>query len=143
MVNIERCDECGVPLQIGRDFRWHGNGVIALANSPRNRMVLFESDLIDNLFKGIGELIGKPIEPIVIESRRRDTRWFIERSFPFEVRNYLVYFDREDQEAGSPFRAAMRESMSRMRKDLNVRMTNVGRIFGYGDLTLSEKWEKG
>jgi len=142
MANIERCDGCGVPMQIGRDFRWHGNGVIALANSSANRMVLFESDLIDNLFKGIEELIGKPIEPIVIESRRRETRYFIERSFPFEVRNYLLYLDREDQGAGSLFKEAMRESMSRMREDLNVRMTNVGRIFGYGDLTLSEKWEE-
>ena len=142
MTEIEICRECGIPSQVGRDFRWHGNGVIALANSPRARMVLFESDLIDNLFKGIEELIGKPIEPIVIESRRRDTRWFIERNFPFEVRNYLVYFDRDKQKAGSPFRVAMQDSMSRMRKDLNVRMTNVGRIFGYGDLILSEKWEK-
>ena len=61
MIKIERCDECGVPLQIGRDFRWHGNGVIALANSSANRMVLFESDLIDNLFKGIEELIGSSL----------------------------------------------------------------------------------
>jgi len=143
MVKIERCARCGVPSQIGRDLCWQGNGVIALAKSPHNRMVLFESGLIDNLFRGIEELIGKPIEPIVIESRRRETRRFIERSFPFEVRNYLVYFDREGREARSPFRAAMQDSISRMRKDLNIRVANVGRVFGYGDQVLSDKWEKG
>ncbi len=41
MSTIERCGTCGIPAMIGRELNWEGNGVISLANSPRDRMALF------------------------------------------------------------------------------------------------------
>ncbi|RJP27015.1 MAG: hypothetical protein C4536_14585 [Actinobacteria bacterium] len=143
MAVINRCESCGVPAMIGREMRWEGNGVISLANSPRDRMVFFESNTIDSMFRGIGELIGKPIEPLVIESRRRETRKFMERSFPFEVRNVHLLGE-SDMKAGTSFYSRVfMETVTRMRKELNQKVLEVGSVFGYGNQSLSEKWDRG
>jgi len=140
---IERCESCGIPVMIGRELRWEGNGVISLVNSPRDRMAFFESTTIDSMFKGIGELIGEPIGPLVIESRRRETRKFMERSFPFEVRNVNVLGER-DMKAGSTYYSkAFMETVTKMRREINEKVLTVGSVFGYGDQSLSEKWERG
>ena len=92
MSGIEVCRECGVPLMISAGQRWEDNGVISLAMSPTNRVVFYESGIIDNLFKGIEELIGTDVWHIVTESRRRDVRKYIERSFPAEI-EAMQHFD--------------------------------------------------
>ena len=140
---IERCEACGIPVIIGRDLQWGGNGVISLANSPQNRMVFYESNTIDNLFKGMEELTGKPIEPMVIESRRRETRRFMERSFPFEVRNIVLFGDPDAGARGTPYSRAVSESLIKIRREMNERVMAVGKVFGYGDQSLSDKWERG
>lgn len=139
----ERCEACGVPVIIGRDLHWGDNGVISLANSPHNRMVFFESNTIDNLFKGMEELIEKPIEPMVIESRRRETRRFMEISFPFEVRNIVLFGDPDGEADGTPYSRAVTESVIKIRREMNERVMAVGKVFGYGDQSLSDKWERG
>lgn len=78
-----------MPLMISREHIWGSNGVISLAESAHNRMVFYESETIDRLFRGIEGMIGIPIEHIAIESRRRETRRFIERSLPPEARNIM------------------------------------------------------
>ncbi|MBN2025759.1 MAG: hypothetical protein JW854_03190 [Actinobacteria bacterium] len=140
---IERCESCGIPVMIGREMRWEENGVISLANSPRDRMVFFESTTIDSMFRGIEELIGESIEPLVIESRRRETRKFMERSFPFEVRNVNVLGER-DMKAGSTYYSkAFMETVTKMRKEINEKVLVIGSVFGYGHQFLSDKWERG
>lgn len=140
---LKRCESCGIPSLIGRELHWEGNGVISLANSPRDRMVFIESNIIDGIFKGIRELIGEPIEPLVIESRRRETRKFMERSFPFEVRNVNVLGE-SDMKAGlTPYSRVMMETVTRMRKEMNEKVLAIGTVFGYGNQSLSEKWDRG
>lgn len=143
MAGVERCESCGIPLLIGRELRWGDNGVISLANSPPNRMVLFESNTIDNMFKGIEELIGEPIEPMVIESRRRETRRFMERSFPFEVRNVNLLGELDMKVDGSPYSRTFLETFTKLRRELNERVRIIGSIFGYGNQSLSDRWERG
>jgi hypothetical protein len=143
MVKTERCEGCGVPVIIGRDLHWGDNGVITLANSPLNRMVFFESNTIDNLFKGMEELIEGPIEPIVIESRRRETRRFMEKSFPFEVRNIVLFGDPESNADKTPYSRAVMESVIKARREMNERVMEVGTVFGYGEQSLSDKWDRG
>ncbi|MBC7230561.1 MAG: hypothetical protein H5T74_09265 [Actinobacteria bacterium] len=143
MEEIELCARCGVPTLIGRELRWGDNGVITLADSPRNRMVFFESNVIDNIFAGMREMLGKPVEPMVIESRRRETRRFIERSFPFEVRNTLLIGDADPIRGGSPFTKVMAKALHRLRRELSQRVVNMGKVFGYGDIVLGEGWERG
>lgn len=143
MEEIDLCSRCGIPSLIGRELRWGDNGVIALADSPQNRMVLFESNVIDNIFAGMEGMLGRPVRPMVIESRRRETRRFIERSFPFEVRNTLLIGDTGPGTGASPFTKVMHGALRRLRKELSQRVVGVGKVFGYGDIVLSEGWDGG
>jgi len=146
MSTIERCGTCGIPAMIGRELYWEGNGVISLANSPRDRMALLESTTIDSMFKGMEEIVGEPIEPMVIESRRRETRKFMERSFPFEVRNVNLLGELGSGKARTEstiYSSAFEGTVTRMRKEMTQRVLNVGIILGYGKQSLSEKWDTG
>lgn len=89
MDRIQVCGECGIPLMISGELLWEGNRVIYSRSSPRNRWVFYESDNIDPLFGGIENLIGAPLNHIIIESRCREARKYIERAFPLEVRRLL------------------------------------------------------
>ena len=82
MNRIKACRQCSVPLGIGKDVIWHDNGVITHARNPDHRLVFYESDALDEVFEGIEELIGVPIEHIIIESKRRATRTYIEKQIP-------------------------------------------------------------
>jgi hypothetical protein len=93
MAGIDTCKECGVPSLIGNGLRWENNGVISITMSPGNRLVFYESETIDNLFSGIQELIGIPIEHIVIESKRRETRGYVEKVFPLTDRDAMWSID--------------------------------------------------
>ena len=86
---IETCGRCGVPLMISREHVWGSNGVISLAESAHNRMVFYESETIDRLFRGIEGMIGIPIveteigeiiPETIIEAQRRQikTGWDVE-----------------------------------------------------------------
>ncbi len=82
MSKIKTCTECGVPLYVSKGQTWFNNGVIAETKNPDHRLLFFESDILDNLVDGIGEIIGVPIEHIVVESKRRATREYLEKMIP-------------------------------------------------------------
>ncbi len=132
MSEIGVCPECGVPLMISAGQRWEDNGVISMTVSPTNRAVFYEADVIDNLFRGIEGLIGAPIAHIVTESRRRDVRKFIERSFPTEI-EMMQQFDY----------ATNVKEVVQWRKENAIQINEVARIHGFGELKLSNLWEKG
>jgi len=75
MNELELCPACGVPLIVNRNLYWEANGVIAVKASPRNRFVFFESDTIDQLLKGIEEMIGLRY----VKSEWRRDRWNLDR----------------------------------------------------------------
>jgi len=129
---IEVCRECGVPLMISAGQRWEDNGVISLAMSPTNRVVFYESSIIDNLFKGIEELIGTDVWHIVTESRRRDVRKYIERSFPLEI-EAMQHFDPVSNMA----------ELVEMRRGYNLQVNEMGLVYGYGEIKFSTLWERG
>jgi hypothetical protein len=132
MGKIDLCDECGVPLLISGSLNWEANGVISMAISPTNRVVLYEADIIDNLFCGIEQLLGVSLEHIVIESRRRDARRFVERSFPRQI------------EKMNEIKAAQGgQQVLQMRKEINLQMNEIASIYGFGKAKLSEGWERG
>jgi len=89
MGKIKKCRQCGVPLRVSRDLTWHGNGTITQARDPGNRMVFFETDFLDELFTDLGEHTGRPIEDMVIESKRRSTRKYMEKQIAPIVRKAL------------------------------------------------------
>jgi hypothetical protein len=143
MSQTELCAECGVPLMVSQGMKWDSNGVIPLSLNPRRRQVFYESDVVDNLFKGIGDIIGMPIDHIVIESRRRDVRRFIEHTFPSQIEESLEYQRDLESETDPAQREAKRKRLFEMRKVYQLQVDEIGRVYGYGNIHLSDRWEKG
>ncbi len=136
------CAQCGTPAFVARELHWESNGVISLRRSPHNRMVLYESEIIDNLFKGIEELIGMDISHIVIESRRREVRKYIEGCFPAWLRKPLIYLNEKlgtKPVIAYPVRA-VRESLGKV---ITRQVFDIGRVYGYGDVRLGPLWGTG
>jgi hypothetical protein len=142
MNKLELCPACGVPLIVSGNLYWENNGVIMVKASPRNRFVFFESDTIDRLLEGIEEMIGLPIEHIVLESRSREARRYIERSFPPEmcepVRDYI-----RKKTAGQSIPPEMERDLLQMFKGITQSIVDIGRAYGYGDQRLDDVWESG
>lgn len=119
---------------MGKEHRWEPNGVISLAASPHNRMVFFECEVIDEVFRGIERLLGMPIEHIVIESRARETKRYIERVYPPQARV-----------AGAPYRPGSEEweGLKATVRNLGQNIIDIGHVYGYGYTCHGELWESG
>jgi hypothetical protein len=143
MGNIEVCDRCGVPLMVSSEFNWNANGTIAPKSSPKNRMAFFETDTIDRLFMGIEKLIGITVEHIAIESRARETKRYIERAFPPEMRKAVERMGRESADKGSEITPEEKETLLATIKAINLSVIEISRVYGYGDQRPSDLWESG
>lgn len=143
MAGIEVCEQCGVPLMISSGLKWEGNGVISMAMSPRNRMVFYESGNIDGLLRGIGELVGVPIEHIVIESRRRETKKYIEKLYMANMQEEVDLARDGMKEKDLPQDSAIRQKLLQVARLITDNINNVARVNGYGDISLTEGWETG
>jgi hypothetical protein len=66
MSGLEVCVECGVPDWVTWGQLWLNNGDIVQRGDQGNRLVITESENIDPLFRNIEELIGTPIDHIII-----------------------------------------------------------------------------
>ncbi len=86
MSPLDRCPECGVPEIITSEHSWLNNGDIVQARNQRSRMVFIETENLDPLFKGIAEIIGTPIEHMVITAGRRAYRGYLRSFVPEAVR---------------------------------------------------------
>jgi RNA polymerase subunit RPABC4/transcription elongation factor Spt4 len=89
MAEIERCPECQVPTQTVTNHVWLAGGIIVQSNDREHRMVLIECENLDPLYKGIEEIIGVPIQRIIIETKRRATCEYIGRIIPPEVKEMI------------------------------------------------------
>jgi hypothetical protein len=86
MPDINVCPECGIPLYITSQHEWLDNGVIQASRETRHRLVFFESGNLDQLFEGIAELAGSPIERVIIDASRRSTRSYMDRVVSDDVK---------------------------------------------------------
>jgi len=143
MERIEVCGKCGVPLMVCGGLNWEANGLISLASSPRNRMVFFESETMDQLFKGIEELIGMPIGHIVIESRCRETKRYIERAFPPEMRKSVERMGGVEADRGLAITPEERETLLATIRAITLSVIDISRVYGYGDQKPGDLWESG
>ena len=130
---MDVCEKCGVPLMVSRELNWEKNGVISLTSSPRNRMVFFEAESIEQLFRGIEELIGAPIEHIVIESRSRETKRYIERVFPPEMREAVARMARAEDGEGPGVTTEEKEALLATIRAIALSVIDISTIYGYGD----------
>jgi hypothetical protein len=140
---MDVCGKCGVPLMVSRDLNWESNGIISLRSSPRNRMVFFESENIDLLFKGIEELIGVQLEHMVIESRCRETLRYIQRAFPPEMRETVSRMARAEAGEGPGVTAEEKEKLLAAIKAITLSIIDISTVYGYGDQRPSDLWEEG
>ncbi len=137
MESIEFCNACGVPRTIGRDLAWQNNGVIGITLTPGERMVFYESDNIDKLFSGIEDLIGLPIEHIVIESRRRAVRSLMEKAFWGKIAESKKLDEEAEATHDEEERKVKRRSTMKLRIGLNLKANDMGRIYGYGSVLMT------
>jgi hypothetical protein len=89
MIEVERCPECGVPKQIVEAHEWLNSGVIILKADPSMRMAFIECENLDPLYENIQELIGVPIERILIDVERKGTRDYFSPLLPQEFKEQL------------------------------------------------------
>lgn len=143
MDEIERCVTCGIPTMLSREFIWNASGAIVLRRSPRTRMAFFESDSIDGLFRGIEELIGLSIANIVIESKSRDTKGYIERLLTPEMSGFVPEQWRGSEGEMNGMTREEREASLAVVKAVTQNMTDLSRMYGYGDQELGDAWESG
>ncbi len=83
------CPECGVPQMISLAHSWLSDGSIVLAIDPATRMAFVETENFDPLFRGISELIGVPVEPLVAQASKRATRSYMRRLIPRSARELV------------------------------------------------------
>ncbi len=140
---IETCQGCGVPVMVSGGLKWEDNGVISLAASSRNRMVMFESETIDRIFEGIADLIGMPIEHIIIESRCRETKRYIERTFPPEVRKMIDSTESSLEQRMAKMSPEEKDTLYATMRVVVKTIVDIAKNYGYGRQRLSELWESG
>lgn len=121
MAAFKRCKTCGVPLRIGKDQVWNPDGTISQRRDRDHRMIFFDSEGVGVLLTNIEQLIGMPIEKIVIESKARATAAYI---------SHLI--------RGIRGPAARLVGLGRIIQ----RVIDQGRVMGYGDIDMvSFSWK--
>jgi hypothetical protein len=141
--DVERCGVCGIPVMVSKELAWNENGTITLKRSPSSRMVFFESASTDELFKGIEELIGFSIVNLVIESKSRDTKGYIERLLTPLMSGFLPEQWRGGMGEMNHMTEDQKAASLAVIRSVTQNMTDLSRIYGYGDQKLGEDWKSG
>jgi hypothetical protein len=100
-----------------KSLKWNSNGTITEKRDPAHRMVFLDSDGLDVLFFNIEDLIGVPIEQIIIESKSKATREFT-RKVLHGIKGKLVRLVGLERAIG--------------------RMSDIAVVFGYGRFKIVE-----
>lgn len=97
MAETKLCPECKVPELITSQYLWLNSGVMVMSNNLSRRVGVIESENLDPLYYGIGEIIGTPIDHLVIDIVRRGTVDYGKNLIPPEVmgmiRNRILSLD--------------------------------------------------
>lgn len=111
MAGIKVCSYCCVPEEISKGSRWENSGIITALATPGQRSFWYEAEGFNTLFRNIEELVGLPIDRIIIEGKRKNSLEYLQ-DFLSGIRGFLA-------------RAFLR------RKVYNS-ISDLGAIFGYG-----------
>ncbi len=76
MGDLASCPECGVPELFQQSVRWLNNGDIIQSANEQARAAFIECENLDPLFKNIGDIIGLPIERLVVNITARGSERF-------------------------------------------------------------------
>jgi hypothetical protein len=89
MAEVKRCPECRVPEQVTRDRTWLNSGVIVQSRNMSHRVCFIETENLDPVYKGVGEIIGMPIDRFIMDLTRRGAGNYIRGITPPEVKNLV------------------------------------------------------
>jgi hypothetical protein len=89
LAEIKICPECRAPEEITKNNIWLNSGVMVQGNNLSRRMGFIECENLDPLYRGIGDIIGVPIDHMVMDIARRGTTDYFGNLIPPEVRNMI------------------------------------------------------
>ncbi len=89
MQGINTCPECGVPEYITSEHLWQDCGFIVQKRDQRHIVTFIENDNLNALFRGVEDIVGTPIERIILATRRRAGRAYMDRIIPKGVREMV------------------------------------------------------
>lgn len=89
MQNVELCSECGVPMAFAMAHQWLSDGDIVVRLNPAIRVGFLECGNIDPTFRRIGEIIGHPIDHLVLHIVARGSELYGNSLLPQEVRDMV------------------------------------------------------
>ena len=78
---VKRCKSCGTPDNFGKRVVWTEGGTIRAEKVPTLRLFFMEIDELLNLLSFLSELLGVPIDNILIEAERPIGRELVESIF--------------------------------------------------------------
>ena len=88
-VDVPRCPECGVPEYVSQEHTWLSDGSIVQARMQETRLAFMECENWDPIWSSISELIGVPIERLVVDAGRRSSRAYMRQIITDEAREML------------------------------------------------------
>jgi len=128
MFEFKLCPECGVPDFFTQEHAWLNNGDIVQARNHNIRLAFVECENLDPLFKGIGEIIGMPIEHIIINIASRGIESYLEAIIPEDIKDVLHSMKPGDKALGEKCRQLI---------DALLEASIIqGRINGFGKYTV-------
>ena len=79
---VKRCKQCETPLVFARNVVWTGGGTIVSGRITDLRLFFIEIDELLNLLSYLSELLGIPIDNILIAAERPIGQELLESTFP-------------------------------------------------------------
>jgi hypothetical protein len=90
VMKVARCPECNVPELFSQTQVWLNNGDIVQRINPQLRMGLIECENLDPVFKNIGDIIGIPVERMIVNICARAVEVYMRSLIPPEVRDMII-----------------------------------------------------
>jgi hypothetical protein len=87
--DVPRCPECDVPEYISQEHTWLNDGSIVQTRLRETRLAFMECENWDPIWSSISELIGVPIEHLVVDAGRRSSRAYMRQIITDEAREML------------------------------------------------------
>jgi hypothetical protein len=79
---MKYCRGCGFPAPYGKYLEWTDDGTILGRESTRTRLVYVDTDELANLFRGVTDWMGVPIDRIIYRAEKEVGRRFIKALLP-------------------------------------------------------------
>jgi len=85
MDDMKLCPECKVPEDIANEYLWLNSGVMVMSKNLSRRVGFIESENLDPLYAGIGEIMEIPIDRVVIEISHKGCIDYFRNLVPPEI----------------------------------------------------------